>query len=158
MFNIKKYNKCQNYNLCNEMVPIFISRCTKCDLCYGEWNGGKGTLTEYPNHECPICLETKLCFEQPKCNHPICADCFRIVYFCEIPDEFVESKIGKEPKHPYQDILDQYETLDYYHFEDNPDYPLMDDYIKEWDNWNKLRDKLFDDSYNAKCCLCRVKN
>ena len=106
------YIKCQNYNLCKEKIQSWMgNRCMSCDVTFGEWNDGKGILKEYPEHECPICLEIKTCFEQPKCKHTICSSCFRIIYFGDIPEELIESKIGKEPEHPYENILDQFEIL-----------------------------------------------
>ena len=33
------------------------------------------------NYECPVCMETKRAFEQPSCNHKICVDCYKTIYF-----------------------------------------------------------------------------
>jgi hypothetical protein len=150
--------KCENYSLCKGKIPDWMNRCTTCDLTFGEWDGGKGVLEEYPEYECPICLEIKTCFEQPKCKHPICADCFRIIYFCEIPDELIESRIGKEPEHPYQDVLDQYD-LDYGDIESNPEeYPLVVEWRIKMDIWYTLRDALYEELSTEKCCICRIEN
>ena len=60
-------------------------------------------------------METKTCF-----------DCFRVIYFGEVSDQIIESRIGKEPEYPYQDILDQNKNMDYCDIEENPtEYPLI---------------------------------
>lgn len=154
-------NKCQNYILCREKIPEWMNVCTTCDLTFGEWKCGKELLEEYPDYECPICLEIKTCFEQPKCKHPICSDCFQIIYFDKIPDELIESRIGKEPEHPYQHILDQFEILniDYGDMELNPEkYPLADEWMIKIDIWYKLRDDLCEELSTGKCCICRIVN
>jgi hypothetical protein len=43
----------------------------------GSLTVGKGILEFIDNHECAICMETKRCVSQPKCNHFICIDCFK---------------------------------------------------------------------------------
>ncbi len=157
MSETDKLIRCQNYSLCKEIVPEWMRRCTKCDVSFGEWNNGKGILKEFQNHECPICLETKTCFEQPKCKHPICSDCFRVIYFGEVPDELIESRIGKEPEYPYQDILDQNKNMDYCDIEKNPtEYPLIIEYNERWNIWNRLRERIIEELMTETCCLCRV--
>ena len=150
--------KCQNYNLCKEKIPDWMNRCLSCDVTFGEWKGGKGILEEYPDYECPICLENKTCFEQPKCKHPICTSCFQLIYFGSVPDELIESRIGKEPEHPYQDILDQ-SDLDYDDIEaDLERYPLSAEWRIREDIWYNLKESLIEELSNGKCCLCRVEN
>lgn len=51
-----EYKKCENIEDCDVV-------CTNCFFIFG-----KGVLKEYG---------------QPKCKHPICADCFRIIYLGE---------------------------------------------------------------------------
>ena len=143
--------KCQNYKLCQETIPIWMG---------DGWRKGKETLKEYSDHECPIYLETKLCFEQPKCEHSICADCFRIIYFGEIPNKIIEQKIGKELEHPYQDILDNFDTLqlDYCDLEDYEKYSLTEEWNKLSDIYYKSKEILIENLCTMKCCLCRISN
>lgn len=158
---MEQYHKCENYELCREKIADWMKRCIPCDLTFGEWKDGKGVLDKYLNHECPICLENKTCFEQPKCKHPICSSCFRTIYFGEVPDELIESKIGKETEHPYQHILDQFETLnmDYGDIEsDTKKYPLAAEWRIRDDIWWNLKEALIEELSSEKCCLCRVEN
>jgi hypothetical protein len=156
---MEQYHKCQNYNLCKENIPEWMHRCITCDITFGEWDGGKGILEEYPNHECPICLDTKMCFEQPRCKHPICADCFRTIYFGDVADEIIISKIGREPEHPYQHILDQFENLDYSDLESDPEkYPLVAEWKIRDDIWYRMKENLIEELSTSKCCLCRLTN
>jgi hypothetical protein len=148
-------NRCHNFNLCRRMTEG--TRCINCDILFGEWDGGKGILKEYENIECPICLGTKSCFEQPKCDHPICADCFRIIYLADIPIDIIEEKIGKEPIHPYQHLLDTTD-MDYCDFEDNPEYPLMENYETRINIWFNLKDDIVEQLCTYKCPLCRITN
>lgn len=150
-------NFCENYKLCKEMIPDWMTRCTKCDISFGEWSGGKGILKEYPDYDCPICQENKLCFEQPQCQHPICSDCFKIIYFGEVPQEIIERRIGKEPIHPYQYILDTTE-LDYCDLKDPEKYPLTEEYSHKFDIWCNLKECIIEQLCTNKCCLCRIEN
>lgn len=116
-----KHN-CINHSLCNNRIPDWMTICIDCDMLFGTWINGKVKLKEYQNFECPICLEIKTVFEQPKCDHKICADCFRVIYFGNVKD--LENIIGEEPKYPYQYILDQNLELDYDYFDDITQFPL----------------------------------
>lgn len=154
-------HECENFNLCGEKIPLWMRRCTKCDIEFGKWNGGKGNLKEYPDNECPICLNTKTCFEQPRCEHLICDDCFRVLYFGEIPQDIIESKIGKEPEHPYQHILDQFKNLniDYDEIESDPEtYPLITEWKIKEEIWLNLKESVIEELSTRKCCLCRITN
>lgn len=79
--------KCNNYILCKTKLPEWWYSCkgqwlcTNCDIDFGKWQGGKGTLIIKDNVECPICLETKKGISLPKCDHYICIGCFKRCYF-----------------------------------------------------------------------------
>jgi Zinc finger, C3HC4 type (RING finger) len=48
--------------------------------------------TMVDDFECPVCLETKKALEMPSCNHKVCLDCYKTIYFgkseYEKPDEY----------------------------------------------------------------------
>lgn len=80
--------KCKNYIICNEDIPIsFIHKneyiCTSCDINFGPWRGGKGKLKILEKNDCIICYENKEQIELPKCNHSLCIDCFKKIYYKE---------------------------------------------------------------------------
>lgn len=154
-------HKCQNFKICMETLPKWWHDyknklvCIKCDMELGEWNNDKETIKEYPNTKCTICLESKLCFEQPKCNHPICSNCFRIVYFGEFSCELIDSIIGKEPVHPYQHLLDQSEILFSRDIENDP---LNINWKIKYDKWFNSKEYLTEQLSSRNCCLCKLKN
>ena len=144
---------CENFNLCKHQLPKDMSRCMNCDILLGEWDGGKGKLNEYTNTECPICYEITLCFEQPRCNHTICGECFRTIYFGEPSDELLEKNIGKEPIFPYEDILNN-SNMDYCDFDDVT-YPLVIEYNIQNQLYCEKRDDFIERICTEKCGLCR---
>lgn len=158
--------KCKNYKVCRSVLPKWWRDCKgdyiciDCDIKFGKWKNGKCILKEFPNHTCPICLEKKTCFEQPQCEHSICDKCFRCIYFGDIPEEIIEVKIGKEPEHPYENILSQYETLslDYDDLTDPIKYPLTKQWEIDINKWREQEEKLIEELSTNKCCLCRIKN
>uniref|UniRef100_A0A6C0AE39 Uncharacterized protein n=1 Tax=viral metagenome TaxID=1070528 RepID=A0A6C0AE39_9ZZZZ len=87
--------KCKNYILCDTVLPDWWFDCKVCYLCthchmsFGSWKSGetekkgKGELAQHENVECIICLENKLCVEQPCCDHKICVNCFKRCYYGE---------------------------------------------------------------------------
>lgn len=149
--------ECENYKLCKSKITVWLGkRCTGCEVRFGEWHGGKGKLKEYEKQDCPICLENTTCFEQPKCSHPICSNCFRIIYLGELPDDLVEARIGKEPENPYQHVLDHTE-LDYDDLKSDPEkYPLYAEWEKIDDDWLDQKEDLINELCTHKCCLCRI--
>jgi hypothetical protein len=87
--------KCPNYILCNTMAPEWLfgchsGMCMNCNITFGTWKGGKGIPEIKDNTECPICLETKICITQPKCEHFTCIDCFKR---CHYGDDFLDDPI-----------------------------------------------------------------
>lgn len=64
------------------------------------------------NEECPICLETKRTIELPICNHRVCLECCKTIYFGKsdtniIPTHPAEINFNITiPQFPYQ-ILDE---------------------------------------------------
>lgn len=91
-------HRCKNFKLCRWLIPFWKDRCQKCNFKFKDWNGKSGEIEEYDSHICSICFKKTTCFEHQQCDHPICVDCFRIIYFDEIDDNIIESKIGPRIK------------------------------------------------------------
>ena len=54
---------------------ILICYDSLCDVVMSKIN------TLEPNVECPVCFENKPVIELPTCNHKICLDCCKTIYF-----------------------------------------------------------------------------
>lgn len=154
------YKKCANYNICRGTSPDWWHKeiCVGCDLYFGSWKKGKCILTR-KNSECPICLEEKECVEQPKCEHYICITCFRKIYLGEIDEDEVEQKIGKEPEHPYEEILNE-NNLDYDDLLKDSRFDIDKSLIEQWeiesDVYFRSKEMLSEQYCTCTCPLCRV--
>jgi hypothetical protein len=144
--------RCPNYIVCGESLPEYVldssdGLCINCDVFWGAWRGGKKSLGEFPDTECPVCLEITTCVSQPKCNHHICPDCFKKCWFPSEPPQ---------PKFPYpQDQEDEYDN--------NPDAekwqddPLIKKYHTDFRNWEISCEIRYDSNKNLRLCpICRA--
>jgi len=153
--------KCKNYEVCGEVLPMWWFECkghylcTNCDSQFGTWSDpkhgvyktGKGELGFADNVECPICFECKRGVSQFNCDHFLCIDCFKRLYYGD--------QSGR-PLFPYSDEV-------YYEYSDdreNPkwdvEYPLIKKWDKEDDAWEVNHMKKFKAEENIrKCPLCR---
>ena len=148
--------KCENYILCNEILPLWWIKyndnylCNNCYILFGTWgniNKGKGILETIDNIKCPICLENKKGISQPNCNHFLCIDCCKRCYF---GDENIN-----EPIFPYPDIENEYYE-DEFNLKWEKEYPLIELYNKEYEKWQNDQDEKYDnEEYLRKCPLCR---
>jgi len=83
--------KCKNFEFCGTLFPKqFIECwggkgcCINCDVLFGNWNGGKGILDIKDNvDECCVCFESKRHISLPKCNHSVCIECLRKLFWSE---------------------------------------------------------------------------
>ena len=96
--------------------------------------------------ECPICLDTKRCVTQPRCDHLICIECLKRYYYGNDIDL---------TNFPYPEIEEEYDN-DPDNIKWDNEYPL----IKKWnDELNKLLDEdeieYESTEYLRKCPLCR---
>ena len=95
--------KCPNFKVCNTIVPQWYldchsGRCQSCNMFFGNWNGsgGCGNLNFVDNIECPICFENKEGVNMPRCDHYICIDCFKYIYFKDCEEEIAEQQYNNE--------------------------------------------------------------
>jgi hypothetical protein len=149
--------KCKNYIVCKCVLPVWWWECkgcyicTNCDMMFGNWksgnyvNTGKGILDRKGVQECPVCLESKECISQPRCDHYVCFDCFKSCFY---------KKEIKEPDFPYPEIEDEY-----FDDEDNDkwkDYPLIKKYNDEYNELLDEEDERYEKNGNLRLCpLCR---
>lgn len=70
---------CPNAKICENVTKDDI--CYDCNMLFGSWRGYKGILDKKENILCPACLKYGYGISRPTCNHFICIDCFKILYF-----------------------------------------------------------------------------
>ena len=159
--------KCPNFKVCNTLNPQCIldchnGRCYQCNMLFGNWNksGGCGNLNFIDNIECPICFENKEGVCMPRCDHYICIDCFKRIYF---KDHYEEISF------PYSDKESYY----YDYLEENDIVVLPDEKpegilftneewlnIIEWNNNDNLAYERAEQQHNSEknlrfCSICR---
>jgi hypothetical protein len=144
--------KCKNHLLCGAVLPEWWYDCkghylcSNCDCMFGKWQGGKGVLPTKQDTECAVCLETGIAINLPNCEHYICINCFKRIWYGDD---------SGEPEFPYPEIEDQYY--------DDPDnlkwdmeYPLIKKYNEDWDEWDDARMDKYNSEKHLRCCpLCR---
>ena len=133
--------KCKNYIMCKRVLSKWQVDCEECYLCRSR-------------DECQVCLEIKQCMPQPRCNHPLCIDCFYRCYHGP------HDSIDGEPIFPYPDIAEEYsyDTRDYTekHITWGDEYPLIKIYEEEWNKWNDKRTEKNEKDENFRICpICR---
>jgi len=62
----------------NDIVFCWQSKLVPFETC-GEILKKIDTMVD--EFECPVCLETKKALEMPRCNHKVCLDCYKTIYF-----------------------------------------------------------------------------
>jgi len=148
------YPKCLNYELCKSTIcPGTKSGdfCINCDILFGDWkNGGKygdAQLKFIDNNECPICLETKRGVSYPRCNHYICLDDMKRIFYGEDTEE---------PPFPYPELEDDFDMSS----GKNKEKYDCDTVIQKWLNeCSEIADfsnnKYENEEYLRKCPICR---
>lgn len=154
--------KCKNYELCETILPKWWFECEGHYLCmmchckFGTWTNenagiyrtGKGVLDITDDLQCPICLEIKRSVSLPNCEHTLCIKCFKRCYYGDDNRE-------DEPKFPYPDVENEYDN-DPNNPKWNIDYPLIQIYNEEWNEWDDKRAQKYEDEEHLRHCpLCR---
>jgi len=152
--------KCLNYNLCKIECPgwYFLNNvmCYECIECFETYICSKEKQERYEIVECPVCLQTKMCITQPRCNHFTCIDCFKRCYYTD--NNF---DIDNEPKFPYDKNIKKEFYTDIFYEKENPkwtlEYPLIKLYEEEMAEWDYYRQTTSEKEkiYLRKCPLCR---
>ena len=155
--------KCANFLLCGSILPKQYLKvdalCVNCDMMFGPWQGGIGTLNFTEVDSCVICMnegnpgtgEGVPAIVYPKCEggHAVCVSCFKRCFYGEEVDD------DGEPPFPYpQEIYDAYQS--------NPDTstfandPLIIEWNQKWNAWDDIRQQKREvPKYLQKCPLCR---
>ena len=82
--------KCPNYLFCNSLCPQWYLYCHKgfcvnCAICYGK------LLNTMDNVKCTFCTKKNtLGVQNPKCDHYLCVDCFKRLYYGPDDDELLQ--------------------------------------------------------------------
>ena len=74
-------SKCQNHIICANTVDADKQICFDCNMLFGKWRGNNRILNIIENIKCPLCLRMNTCISRPSCEHFICVDCFKKIYF-----------------------------------------------------------------------------
>ena len=154
--NSKKLNyqdgdiKCPNFEICGQFFDnyhnINNNLCFNCDVAYGIWDGGKGKLI-FKQDDCCICLENKRCVSMPKCNHFVCIDDFKRMFYGE--------KRQNEPQFPYPELEDDYDGRNYNNNKYDDD-PVIIKYNEDYNKWDDTYDIKYENEKNLRNCpLCR---
>ena len=71
--------KCYYFTICNNYAESLL--CIDCNMLFGKWRTKKDYLSFKNNIDCSICKQNELCIMRPQCEHFICIQCFKILYF-----------------------------------------------------------------------------
>jgi hypothetical protein len=66
--------------------------------------------TMVDDYECPICMESKKSLEMPRCNHKVCIECYKTIYFGSSTSEepcFYRDFMDKKPEWTYEQQFDE---------------------------------------------------
>ena len=129
---IKSYKQCKNYIVCknnyNEMNEGF---CIDCFHLFGEWRNRKRNKVEVKENKetCPLCKENEqYIVYRIDCDHNICVDCFRKIYF------------GIEYKKPVLSFS----------------ITSKDDYKENLEKWSRLQNIYKSGKLSSLCCECII--
>ncbi len=159
--------KCPNYEICKNKHPkeglsCFRGFCPDCEFSSSKY--GMVFKKIEGKNECPVCFnDDKELYKLPTCQHLLCNDCFRKIFFTdwgkeedypEIPESFPHPPIGDEDDEDYYDP-----QIDYY---ENPDDEkwINDEAVQEWARKWKVAEEYeetLQHPINAQCPLCRAK-
>lgn len=144
---------CPNYIICNNIIrenDIYNpdGLCLDCHLLFGKWRNKDGILRLKdklePKENCPVCDDKIQNIFRPSCNHFICINCFKKLYF------------GIELKKPLFPYIDK--EVEYWFNIENKninEWMICEDikeYINNLERWNKLKDIYL--RINSRCFEC----
>jgi hypothetical protein len=94
----------ERYGGCVKNGIVF---CWQSNLCPFETCGEilKKIDTMVYDFECPVCLENKKALEMPQCNHKVCLDCYKTIYFGK--SEYEKPDCPNLPEWTYERQLDE---------------------------------------------------
>jgi hypothetical protein len=94
----------ESYGGCIKNDIVF---CWQSTLCPFETCGEilKKIDTIVDDFECPVCLENKKALEMPQCNHKVCLDCYKAIYFGK--SEYEKTDCPNLPEWTYELQMDE---------------------------------------------------
>ena len=129
-----------------------IAFCWQSNLCPFETCGEILTKidTMVDDFECPVCLEIKKALEMPRCNHKVCLDCYKIIYFgksqyeqpciyrdCNLPEWTYEVQMDEEGE-----IIENEKENEHHDFlAEKINYSYEED-VRKYDELIELRNNL----------------
>jgi len=69
---------CRNYIICQNISDKDF--CFDCEMLFGKWRN-KNINLKTGEGICTICNSNDVCITRPTCEHILCANCFKILYF-----------------------------------------------------------------------------
>ena len=147
--------KCSYNIICGNQQPQWILNenddlCVYCNINGLECRTTHSEVIIHSNKECPICLEEKDCVQYIKCDHHVCVSCYKQC--------FSDYVVG-EPKFPYSEDVQMYYYLTSKELRHKfwKNYPLLEQYDIDWENWHEGIQEKYDENENLrKCPLCRL--
>ena len=71
--------KCHNYLICkNESENKF---CFDCEMLFGKWRNKNNKIKFQSSSLCSICNNKDECVSRPTCEHLLCINCFKTLYY-----------------------------------------------------------------------------
>lgn len=71
-------SNCKNYIICqNNSKNDF---CFDCEMLFGKWRN-KNIILKNNEDICTICNSKDKCISRPTCEHILCRNCFKVLYF-----------------------------------------------------------------------------
>jgi hypothetical protein len=128
----KFFLKCPNFIVCNNRLNNVYDDglCMDCHSLFGKWrNFNNSSILKIKDSEieCPLCNIIDINIKRPHCEHTLCINCFKKLYYgIEL----------ERPIHP--------NTLD---------DDVYSEYLNKLNYWNKFK-KLFESSATSKCFQC----
>ncbi len=86
---MKNFSKCANYVVCSNFNRFKSKFCLDCEYYFNRKLIIKKFKTTDDDYNCPICLSSKddtIFIKQLKCQHSVCIDCIKNIYFN--PDQY----------------------------------------------------------------------
>ncbi len=144
-YRLQNTAPCLNYNVCYHVCdPEFLKThnnlCSDCNYLFGKWrllsSSTKPIIILEDKHTCPICLKDNVkCVNRLSCEHYLCINCFRLIYFGYETPKPVFPYIGKENQY-FQNISNNIS-------EDWMKDKIIKDYVRDLDLWNECRYRIW---------------
>lgn len=95
--------KCPNFIVCKNRVDTtydYEGLCMDCYSLFGKWRNFNNSVLkiEESEIECPLCKFVDINIKRPNCDHTLCINCFRKLYY---GIELEKPKIGDNDKIVY---------------------------------------------------------